>query len=62
MTMIRSGPAASQVTVRRPAGLTDGDSTRSPGTDVYGVSAELLDRALAGWERFIDSFEESTDG
>ncbi|MFD5514256.1 hypothetical protein ACFWIB_42305 [Streptomyces sp. NPDC127051] len=66
MTMTRFGPAASQVAVRRSAALADSHCTRSPvgapGTNVYGVSAELLDRALAGWARFIDSFEESTDG
>lgn len=66
MTMIRLGSAVSQVAVRRSAALADSDCTRGPvGTaeaNVCGVSAELLDRALAGWERFIDSFEESTDG
>lgn len=66
MTMIRFGPAASQIAVRRAAALADSHCTRSrfgtPGTNVHGVSAELLDRALAGWARFIDSFEESTDG
>ncbi|MEV6730153.1 MULTISPECIES: hypothetical protein [unclassified Streptomyces] len=25
-------------------------------------SGDLLDRALVGWERFISSFEESSDG
>ncbi|MFE5542155.1 hypothetical protein [Streptomyces sp. NPDC056492] len=66
MTMTRFGPAASGVTVHRSAALADSHCTRSPvdapGTNVHGASTELLDRALAGWERFVESFEESTDG
>ncbi|GLV80424.1 hypothetical protein Slala03_01130 [Streptomyces lavendulae subsp. lavendulae] len=26
---------------------------------VHGVDPDLLDRALVGWERFLDSFEEA---
>ncbi|MEW1635868.1 hypothetical protein AB0469_17535 [Streptomyces sp. NPDC093801] len=28
---------------------------------IHGPSIELLDRALAGWERFLDTFEEVPD-
>ncbi|MFF4581653.1 hypothetical protein [Streptomyces sp. NPDC001389] len=28
---------------------------------IHGPSIELLDRALAGWERFLDIFEEVPD-
>lgn len=29
---------------------------------VHGASTELLDRALVGWERFLGSFEEPSNG
>lgn len=53
MRQIPVHPAASE---SRP---TDSDAVPSAG--VVEPSADLLDRALVGWERFLSTFERASD-
>ncbi|MGE7389325.1 hypothetical protein ACQKM2_28020 [Streptomyces sp. NPDC004126] len=40
---------------------SSGDSQSKAVAAVITPSADLLDRALAGWERFLDTFEAESD-
>lgn len=47
-----------------PVGDAASEAEESPSTRVAAAvepSTELLDRALAGWERFLDTFEGESD-
>ncbi|MFE3761668.1 hypothetical protein ACFXPI_07870 [Streptomyces sp. NPDC059104] len=55
----------SRIIHRHAHGALDIDTTEDPRPELEAAFApgqELLARARTGWERFLDSFEEPSDG